>query len=114
MIRSLSPAETRAALAAGAQLADVRERPEWDAARVEGAVGGAGRDVVGDRGGGQPEHELGQQQPEQQLAVQRAAVGREARGAEEPGERRRGRRRGTGIHRSPARWRPAQRASSSR
>lgn len=38
MPRAVSPAEARAALAAGAQLADVRERVEWDAERVEGAV----------------------------------------------------------------------------
>lgn len=38
MPASVSPAEARAAVAAGARIVDVRERVEWDAVRVEHAV----------------------------------------------------------------------------
>jgi rhodanese-related sulfurtransferase len=38
MARSLSPSQAREELRKGAQLADVRERAEWDAERLEGGV----------------------------------------------------------------------------
>lgn len=38
MTKTLTPAQAREALSAGAQLVDVRERAEWDAERLEGAV----------------------------------------------------------------------------
>lgn len=38
MARSLTPSQARQALGAGAQLADVREKAEWDAERLEGAA----------------------------------------------------------------------------
>lgn len=38
MARTLTPVQAREAARSGAQLADVRERPEWDAERLEGSV----------------------------------------------------------------------------